>query len=192
MSLTLEKGSRVTLEKGGQNLEKIMVGLGWDPIAKKRLFGSAAFDLDASVFEVANGDVIDTIYFGNLNSWDRAVRHMGDNLTGEGDGDDEQILVELAKIPENVDKLVFVVNIYDGRARKQHFGMVNNAYIRLINNVTGEEFCKYNLSGDYDKKTAMVMGEVYRHNGAWKMRAIGEGTLDQDLASMKLSIEKRR
>ena len=110
--------------------------------------------------------------------------HMGDNLTGAGAGDDEQIIVELSKIPEKYDKIILVVNIYDAYKRKQHFGMIKNAFIRLVDERDGKEVCRYNLSESYDNMTAMVFGEVYRHNGEWKFNAVGQGTQDEGLGQL--------
>lgn len=191
MGVTLEKGERLSLTKeGGKKLSKIMVGLGWDPVKagiKRGFFNrdSANFDLDASVFEINNGAIVDTIYYGHLRANDGSIYHQGDNLTGDGDGDDEQILISLDDIPERIDKLVFVVNIYDCNHRKQDFGMIQNAFIRLVDDNTGKEICKYNLSENYEGKTAMIMGSVYRHNGEWKFSAIGEGTNDSSISEMK-------
>ena len=191
MGVTLEKGERLSLTKDGEkSLSEIMVGLGWDPVKtriKKGFFNraSADFDLDASVFEISNGKIVDTIYYGHLRSIDGSILHQGDNLTGDGDGDDEQIKVSLEAVPEKIDKLVFVVNIYNCDHRKQDFGMIQNAFIRLVDNLTGEEICRYNLSENYEGKTAMIMGSVYRHHGEWKFSAIGEGTNDSSISEMK-------
>jgi stress response protein SCP2 len=118
----------------------------------------------------------DVIYFGNLKSKDGSVQHSGDNLTGDGDGDDEQVMVELNRVPASVQKLVFVVNIYDCVKRKQHFGMIRNAFIRVVSPSNGQEMIRYNLSDDYSGKTSLVVGEIYRHNAEWKFAAVGTGT----------------
>jgi stress response protein SCP2 len=129
----------------------------------------------------ANDDVI---YFNNLRHKTGTVQHMGDNLTGAGDGDDEQIIVDLAAIPEQYDRIVIVVNIYQAYQRKQHFGMIQNAFIRLVDARNNTEMCKYNLSEDYSNMTAMIFGEIYRHNGEWKFNAVGQGTQDQGLGEL--------
>lgn len=126
----------------------------------------------------------DCVYFGNLQSAASAVVHTGDNLTGDGDGDDETIYVSLSKVPNNVQRLVFVVNIYAARNRGQHFGMIRNAYIRLMDRSSGNELCRFNLSENYDGKTAMIMAEVYRHDGEWKFSAVGRGTTDGSIGEM--------
>lgn len=190
MGVTLEKGERLTLEKeGGGTLQNVMVGLGWDPVRQSRKIGffthNNEFDLDASVFEKSNEKILDTIYYGNLQSNDGAIKHMGDNLTGDGEGDDEQIFVQLSKVPNHIDRLTFIVTIFDCQRRKQDFGMIQNAFIRLVDNDTGKELCKYNLSKGYEGKTAMVMGEIYRFNKEWKFRAIGEGTYDHSISELK-------
>ncbi|MGD6845016.1 TerD family protein [Bacillus infantis] len=190
MAINLQKGQRVDLTKGNPGLSKIMVGLGWDPIENKggggllgSLFGGgggANVDCDASVIMLGENDKLrnnsDVIYFGNLKSSDGSVQHTGDNLTGEGDGDDEQINVDLSRVPSHVQKLVFVVNIYDAVKRKQHFGMIRNAYIRIVNPMGREELIHYNLTDDYSGKTSLVVGELYRHGTDWKFAAVGTGT----------------
>lgn len=176
MPINLTKGQKVDLTKGNPSLKNIMVGLGWDVNA----FDSGAdFDLDASVFMVgANGKCPtekEFIFYGNLTHASEAVQHMGDNLTGEGDGDDEQIKVDLTKIPSNIDKIAFTVTIYDSDVRKQNFGQVSNAYIRIVDEATGTEIIRYDLGEDFSIETAVVVGELYRHNGDWKFNAIGSG-----------------
>lgn len=172
-----------------------MVGLGWDAAQPKqdggflsRIFNSTPnIDCDASVFVCKNGklsDVDDIVYFGNLEHKSHAVKHMGDNLTGDGEGDDEQIFVDLNKIPADYDRLVFVVNIYKAVDRKQDFGMIQNAFIRIVDSETGEELCRFNLSEDYTGMLAMVAGEVYYKNGEWKFNAIGNGTTDPGLKEL--------
>lgn len=176
MPINLTKGQKVDLTKGNPSLKNIMVGLGWDVNA----FDSGAdFDLDASVFMVgANGKCPtekEFIFYGNLTHASESVQHMGDNLTGEGDGDDEQIKVDLTKIPSNIDKIAFTVTIYDSDVRKQNFGQVSNAYIRIVDEATGTEMIHYDLGEDFSIETAVVVGELYRHNGEWKFNAIGSG-----------------
>ncbi len=124
------------------------------------------------------------MYFGNLSHKTGTVRHMGDNLTGAGEGDDEQIIVDLDQLPAEYDRIVIVVNIYEANQRNQHFGMIENAFIRLVDGKTNQEMCKYNLSENYTGMTAMIFGEVYRHNGEWKFNAIGQATNDPGLSSL--------
>ncbi|MGN1119900.1 MAG: TerD family protein, partial [Oscillospiraceae bacterium] len=175
MSVNLQKGQKVDLTKGNAGLKTLIVGLGWDEAPRKfSLFAKQEdIDCDASAMLInANTKklmgAVDVVYFGNLTHRSGAVRHCGDNLTGAGDGDDEQIIVELNKVPQDFDKIVFVVNIYQANQRKQHFGMIKNAFIRVVDADSGKELCKYNLSENYDGMTAMIFGEVYRYNGEWK------------------------
>lgn len=191
MSVSLQKGQKVDLTKGRAGLGKIMVGLGWDPVKQGGgLFGrTPEIDCDASVFmlnaeEKLKNPAKDTVYFKNLVSPDGSVRHMGDNLTGEGEGDDEQIFVDLGAIPESVHNLVFVVNIYDSIKRNQHFGMIRNAFIRIVNSANNEELMRFSLTDDYSGRTALIVGKVYRHNGEWKFAAVGEGTNDPGLGEL--------
>jgi tellurium resistance protein TerD len=186
MGINLQKGQRISLSKEAPGLTKIMCGLGWD-VAKSSgggLFGSFSatqeFDLDTSVICLdGKGKVSgtkDIIYFGNLSNSSGSIVHLGDNLTGAGEGDDEQIMIDLSRIPSTIDKLVFTVNIYECFARKQDFGMVQNAFVRLVNLANNQELAKYNLSGsEYQGATGMIMAEIYRHNNEWKMAAIGNG-----------------
>lgn len=193
MAVSLKKGQKISLVKSdGRKLTKIMVGLGWDAanaeggFFKKLFSGKRDIDCDASVFVCKEGRLVDKddiVYFGNLQHRSGAVRHMGDNLTGEGDGDDEQIFVDLDKVPANYDRLVFVVNIYQAVDRKQHFGMIKNAYIRIVDD-GGVELCRYNLSDNYDNMLAMVAGEVYKKSNEWKFNAIGNGTTDPGLTEL--------
>lgn len=173
--VSLVKGQKVDLTKGNAGLKKILVGLGWDT----NKYDGDDFDLDTSAFLLdKNGKVTtdkDFVFFNNLVHPSGAVKHMGDNLTGSGDGDDEQIIVDLAKIPENVEKIAFTVTIYEADSRMQNFGMVSNAYIRMCNEETDEEMIRYDLGEDYSTETSMVLGELYRHNGEWKFNAIGAG-----------------
>ena len=195
MAVNLQKGQKVSLKKSdGKKLSKLMVGLGWDAADKKsggffsRLFGNAdSIDCDASVFMCRGGrfvDKEDLIYFGKLHHESDCIKHMGDNLTGEGEGDDEQIFVDLDKMPAQYDKLIFVVNIYQAVARRQHFGMIKNAYIRIIDPDSREEFCRFNLSDDYTDMLSMIAGEVYRYKDEWKFNAVGTGTKDTGLGEL--------
>jgi len=186
MGINLQKGQKIDLTKGSAGLSSVMVGLGWDEAGKEeggllKLSRSApvAIDCDASVILCgADGksSKSDLVYFGNLTGADGAIVHQGDNLTGEDDGkgDDEQIFVSLSTIPKRIDKLVFVVNIYDANAKKQHFGMIKNAYIRLVDTANKKELCRFNLSENYDGMTGLVVGEIYRYQGEWKFNAIGQ------------------
>ncbi|MGP1407692.1 TerD family protein [Selenomonas sp.] len=197
MGVNLQKGQKVNLKKSdGQALSRIRIGLGWDPVKQEKkgglfgsIFGGSApdIDCDASVIVCKGGRLSgknDIVYFGNLKHSSGAIVHTGDNLTGDGEGDDEQILVDLTAVPADYDKLVFVVNIYDCESRKQDFGMIANAFIRICDERTGEEFCRYNLSESYAGMTAMIFGEIYRHNGEWKFNAIGQGTTDTGLNAL--------
>ena len=176
MPINLSKGQKVDLTKKNPGLKNIMVGLGWDVNA----FDSGAdFDLDAAAFLLGSNGKCPTekefIFYGNLEHTSGAVKHMGDNLTGEGDGDDEQIEVSLAGIPANVEKVAFTVTIYDAEPRRQNFGQVSNSYIRIVDADTNTELIRYDLGEDFSIETAVVVGELYRHNGEWKFNAIVSG-----------------
>ena len=191
MSVSLQKGQKVSLSKEHAGLSKMMVGLGWDE-AQKAKGGFFApkpkpIDCDASALLLKNGrlcDKSDIIYFGNLGHKTGAIQHMGDNLTGAGDGDDEQILVDLDRIPAEYDRIVIVVNIYQAVQRKQHFGMIQNAFIRLVDQRNNGEMCKYNLTDNYSGMPALILGEISRHNGEWKFSAVGQGTTDPGLGEL--------
>lgn len=185
MSVSLVKGQKISLSKEVAGLKKITVGLGWDA-AKKGLFGfKANIDCDASAIILGENDNYRTcVYYGDRSAEKGCVYHHGDNLTGEGDGDDEQITVDLANISDKVKKIVFVVNIYECVSRKQDFGLIQNAFIRLVDESTGKEICKYNLSDDYAGKTAMIFAEVYKKDGEWKFNAIGQGTNDASISQL--------
>lgn len=176
MAISLQKGQKVDLTKGNAGLTKIFIGLGWDT---NRYDGGADFDLDASAFLAgANGKVqsdSDFVFYGNLKHASDSIEHTGDNLTGDGDGDDEVINVDLSKIPANVDKVAFTVTIYDAETRRQNFGMVSNAFIRVVNANGGVELIRYDLGEDYSVETAVVVAEIYRHGAEWKFNAIGSG-----------------
>ena len=176
MAINLSKGQKVDLTKGNPSLSKLMVGLGWDVNA----FDSGAdFDLDAAAFMVGTSGKCPTekefIFYGNLEHPSGALKHMGDNLTGEGDGDDEQITVDLSLVPANVDRIAFTVTIYDAESRRQNFGQVSNAYIHIQDMTSGTDLIRYDLGEDFSIETAIVVGELYRHNGEWKFNAIGSG-----------------
>ena len=175
MSVSLAKGGNVSLTKMAPSLTAVSVGLGWDV----RTTTGADFDLDASALLCgADGRVLDDkhfVFFNNLTSPDGSVEHTGDNLTGEGEGDDESINVNLATVPAQVAKIVFPVSIYDAPARSQSFGQVTNAFIRVVDRSTGTELTRYDLTEDASTETAMLFGELYRNNNEWKFRAVGQG-----------------
>lgn len=191
MAVSLQKGQKISLSKeGAAGLSRVIVGLGWDEAQVKRgLFAPKpqAIDCDASAIVLTNGKLIsngDLIYFGNLRHSSGAIVHMGDNLTGAGSGDDEQIVIDLNAVPQQVDRIVFVVNIYDAYKRNQNFGMIKNCFIRIVDARNNQEICRYNLSENYEGLTAMVFGEVYRYNDEWKFNAIGQGTTDGNLGEL--------
>jgi tellurium resistance protein TerD len=175
VGVTLTKGGNVSLTKQAPDLTAVLVGLGWDV----RTTSGHAFDLDASALLVdASGRVLSDqhfVFFNNLRSPDGSVVHVGDNLTGQGEGDDEVIQVDLAGVPPTCDKIVFPVSIYDADTRKQNFGAVRNAFIRVVNQANGQEIARYDLTEDASTETAMVYGELYRYGGEWKFRAVGQG-----------------
>lgn len=202
MSINLSKGQKIDLKKANPGLSAITVGLGWDPVQAsgggflKSLFGGgeSSVDCDASVFMLNKNGTLDNmkdlVYFGNLRSICGSLMHSGDNLTGDGDGDDEQILVNLDKIPANIQNLVFVVNIYNCVQRKQHFGMIKNAFIRVVDTNTRKEIARYNLTDDYSGKTGLVVGNIYRQGNTWQFGAIGQGTNDTGLKDMMQNLDK--
>lgn len=175
MAVSLTKGANVNLSKEAPGLRSVRVGLGWDT----RVTDGTEFDLDCSVFVLGeNGRVRndqDFIYFNNLSGAGGAVVHQGDNLTGEGEGDDEVVMVSLSQLPQDIARVTFAVTIYDADNRRQNFGMVSNAFIRVANGDGGAEIARYDLSEDASTETAMIFGELYRHSGEWKFKAIGQG-----------------
>ncbi|MCC8049895.1 MAG: TerD family protein [Clostridiales bacterium] len=176
MPINLSKGQKVDLTKRNPGLKSILVGLGWDVNA----FDSGAdFDLDAAAFLLGADGKCPTdrefVFYGNLSHTSGAVNHMGDNLTGEGEGDDEQIQIDLSKVPANIEKIAFTVTIYEAESRHQNFGQVSNAYIRLVDDSNGTELIHYDLGEDFSIETAVVVGELYKHDGEWKFNAIGSG-----------------
>jgi tellurium resistance protein TerD len=175
MSISLNKGGNLSLSKEAPGLSKILVGLGWDT----RSSDGQDFDLDASAFLLKEGDKVradtDFIFYNQLKSPDGSVEHTGDNLTGEGEGDDEVIKVDLSRVPPEVQKISIAVTIHDAEGRRQNFGMVTNAFIRIVNDAGGTEIARYDLSEDASTETAMVFGEVYRNGPEWKFRAVGQG-----------------
>ncbi|WP_413364637.1 TerD family protein [Lysinibacillus sp. 3P01SB] len=176
MAIQLSKGQRIDLTKNDPSLQRIIIGLGWDV---KNFDGGQDFDLDASVFMLgADGKCrndLDFIFYNNLQSTDGSVIHTGDNRTGEGDGDDEQIKVDLSKVPSSVDRIAFTVTIHDAEARRQNFGQVTNAFVRLVNEDTNNEVLRFDLGEDFSIETAVVFCELYRHNQDWKFNAVGSG-----------------
>lgn len=176
MPISLSKGQKVDLTKGNPGLKHLMVGLGWDV----NTFDSGAdFDLDAAAFLLTDTGKVssqeDFVFYKNLTHPSGSVQHMGDNLTGAGDGDDEQIKVDLSKVPENITKISFTVTIYEPEQRRQNFGQVSNAFIRIYNEVTGEEMLRYDLGEDFSIETAAIFGELYKSGNEWKFNAIGSG-----------------
>jgi len=175
MAVSLSKGGNVSLSKEAPGLRGVRVGLGWDT----RVTDGSAFDLDASVFLLNEGGRVrsdaDFIFYNNKNGANGAVVHQGDNLTGEGSGDDEVVVVGLDQLPADIQKLSFAVTIHEADGRRQNFGMVSNAYIRVVNADGGTEIARYDLSEDASTETAMIFGDLYRHNGEWKFKAIGQG-----------------
>ncbi|MET7424882.1 TerD family protein [Dactylosporangium sp. NPDC005555] len=175
MSVTLTKGGNVSLTKQAPNLRAVMIGLGWD----ERATSGAEFDLDASALMLGDsGKILSDqhfVFFNNLKSPEGSVEHTGDNLTGGGDGDDEKILVQLGQVPAECARIVFPVSIYEASQRGQSFGQVRNAFIRVVNQDGGAELTRYDLTEDASSETAMIFGELYRHNGEWKFRAVGQG-----------------
>ncbi|MBS5788246.1 MAG: TerD family protein [Clostridioides difficile] len=176
MGITLAKGQKVDLTKTNPGLNNILVGLGWDT---NKYDGGFDFDLDSAVFLTgSNGSVTndgDFIFYNNLKHSSGSVEHLGDNRTGEGDGDDEEILLDLSKVPNEIDKISFTVTIHDALERRQNFGQVSNSYIRIVNKDSNEELIKYELGEDFSIETAVVVAEIYRHNGEWKFNALGAG-----------------
>ena len=176
MAISLKKGQKVDLTKTNPGLKEILIGLGWDT---NKYDGGFDFDLDSSVFllgadsKVTDGG--DFIFFNNLKHSSGSVEHLGDNLTGAGDGDDEEIKIDLSKVPDNIEKIAFTVTIYDADARKQNFGQVENAFIRVFDELNGKELIRYDLDEDFSIETAVIVGELYRNKGEWKFNAVGSG-----------------
>lgn len=176
MPVSLQKGQKVSLTKGNPGLTNVIVGLGWDI---NQFDTGGDFDLDASAFLLADNGIVtrpeDFVFFGNFTHPSGSVQHLGDNKTGEGDGDDEQIRIDLTSVPENISRIAFTVTIYESEQRHQNFGQVNNAFIRICNEQTGEELLRYDLGEDFSIETAVVFGELYKNNNEWKFNAIGSG-----------------
>lgn len=176
MPVNLQKGQKVSLTKGNPGLKKVVVGLGWDV---NQFDTGGDFDLDAAAFLLSDSGKVtgsdDFVFYGNLKHPSGSVEHMGDNLTGAGEGDDEQIRIDLSMVPANISKIAFTVTIYEAEARRQNFGQVNNAFIRIYNEETGEEMLRYDLGEDFSIETAAVFGELYKNGSEWKFNAIGSG-----------------
>ena len=175
MAISLNKGGNLSLSKTDPSLNQVLIGLGWDA----RATDGADFDLDASAFLLAANDKVrgetDFIFYNQTRSPEGSVEHTGDNRTGEGDGDDEAVKINLAKVPADVQKIDITVTIHDAESRGQNFGQVQNAFIRVVNDQTNVEIVRFDLNEDYSTETAMIFGELYRHNGEWKFRAVGQG-----------------
>ena len=176
MPVSLQKGQKVSLTKGNPGLKKVVVGLGWDV---NQFDTGSDFDLDAAAFLLSDSGKVagseDFVFYGNLKHPSGSVEHLGDNLTGAGDGDDEQIKVDLSKVPGNITKVAFTATIYEADAMRQNFGQVSNAFIRIYNEENGEELLRYDLGEDFSIETAVVFGELYKHGDEWKFNAIGCG-----------------
>lgn len=176
MAISLKKGQKVDLTKTNPGLSKILIGLGWDT---NKYDGGSAFDLDAAAFLLGEDGKVkseaDFVFYGNLKHASESVEHLGDNLTGDGEGDDEQIKIDLAKVPADIAKIDFTVTIYDADKRNQNFGQVSNAFIRIVDEANNTELIRYDLGEDFSIETAVVVAELYRHNGEWKFNAIGSG-----------------
>lgn len=176
MAVSLKKGQKVDLTKTNPGLSKIIAGLGWDT---NKYDGGNDFDLDTAAFLVGDDGKVTSdsefVFYNNLNHPSGSVSHLGDNRTGEGEGDDEQIKIELEKVPANIQKIAFTVTIHDGETRGQNFGQISNAFIRIFNEASNEELIRYDLSEDYSIETAVVVGELYRHGSEWKFAAVGSG-----------------
>ena len=207
MSVNLQKGQKISLKKGdGSGLKNVMVGLGWDEAQQtakglRALFAPKPQDIDCDASVILcgqNGKIVSNniketlVYYGNLQHPSGAVKHQGDNLTGGGEGDDEEIMVDLSKLPSNVCKLAFVVNIYDAGVRNQHFGMIRNAFIRIVDLSTKTEICRFNLTEDYSGMTGMVVGEIYRSDssGEWKFNAVGQGVTNASRVDRLIELYK--
>ncbi len=175
MGINLTKGQKVDLTKSNPGLNNILIGLGWDI----NRYDGADFDLDAAAFLLNENSKVqsdnDFVFYGNVKHNSGSVEHLGDNLTGEGEGDDEQIIVDLSKVPANISKIDFTVTIYEPEARGQNFGQVSNAFIRVVDKSSNTELVRFDLGEDFSVETAVVVGEIYRHNGEWKFNAIGSG-----------------
>lgn len=176
MGITLAKGQKVDLTKGNPGLKHVLIGLGWDT---NKYDGGFDFDLDTAAFLLGeNGKVtsdLDFVFYNNTNHTSESVKHLGDNRTGEGEGDDEQIQVDLSSVPSNINKVAFTVTIHEAQERRQNFGQVNNSYVRVLNSDNEQEVLRYDLGEEFSIETAITVCEIYRHNGEWKFSAVGSG-----------------
>ncbi len=175
MAISLNKGGNLSLSKTDPNLTHVLVGLGWDA----RSTDGVDFDLDASAFLLTESGKVrgesDFIFYNQTRSPEGSVEHTGDNRTGDGDGDDESVKIDLSKVPAEIQKIAITVTIHDGESRGQNFGQVQNAFIRIVNDQSNTEIVRFDLNEDYSTETAMIFGELYRHSGEWKFRAVGQG-----------------
>lgn len=193
-SISLEKGKSINLSKTNIGLSNVMLGLGWDVATTKKsgLFGIKTavpnIDCDASAFMLSSNGKLesnkDIVYFGNLISQCGSVKHTGDNLTGHGDGDDESLVVNLKKVPDHINEIVFVVTIYQAKLKRQHFGMIENAFIRIVDKNNNKELAHFNLTEDYKDKTALIFGSLKKVDNEWTFKAIGEGTTDGSVSEV--------
>lgn len=189
-SISLKKGNRLSLSKEVEGLTSVIVGLGWDIAKGKGIFGfmssTPSIDCDASAFLLNNqGKVVDTVYFGSLRSKCGTVIHTGDNLTGDGDGDDEQLIVNLNNVPSHIDEIVFTVNIYNAKRKGQDFGMIENAFMRIVDKANNKQIAHFNLTDNYSGDTAMIFGSLKRVNNQWEFVAIGQGTQDGSINELR-------
>ena len=190
MTINLQKGQRISLKKEAPSLTRLMCGLGWDVAKKSGWFGSSDdFDLDSFVICLDDNDKLlkksDIVYFANKKHSSGAITHLGDNLTGSGEGDDEQIVVDLPQVPQTISKLLFAINIYESQKRKQELSQVENAFVRLVDLASNQEIARYRLSGSqYQNKNGLILGEVYRQNGEWKMAAIGDAFISRGIGDL--------
>jgi len=191
MAVNLSKGQRVSLEKEAPNLKRILVGLGWDPVERggilSRLTSHQDIDIDASVICIGeDGRKKEIVYYGHLDDRARSIHHTGDNLTGDGDGDDEQIIISLDKVPRDFAKLAVIINIYSAYGRGQHFGQIKNCFVHVADMDTKKELVRYDVSasGNFDGLTGIFVAEIYRHNGEWKFKAEGDGVKVRDIEEM--------
>ena len=182
MAVKLVKGQRINLRKDAPNLKRVLVGLGWDPV--KSFFGPD-MDIDASVICIdESGRKQEVVYYGNRDDRVMSIHHHGDNLTGEGDGDDEQIDILLDKVPANIVRLAIIINIFSAYSRRQDFGKVRNCFVHVDDSDTNKELVRYDIDGNFDGKTGIFVADIYRHNGEWKFQAIGDGVKVADIDEM--------
>lgn len=187
MAVTLKKGQRVNLKKEAPNLNRVLVGLGWDPVKEHGFFGrkEADIDIDASVICIdKDNHHVDTIYFGNLRDSSGSIIHAGDNLTGDGDGDDEQIHIILDRLPSYIVRLAIIINIYSAYSRKQDFGKVKNCFVHVMDEDTHTELIRYDIKEDFSGKTGIFVADIYLHNGEWKFQALGNGERVRNISEM--------